>query len=708
MKVKKVITICALALICLLAALIQLFTQYTYADAANPLAASGITPELLNADNSFSVPYETYTSGPEGALVPTQTAYMPSSKISLTSYSGYGTLNSPEDMQVDEETNLVYIADTGNKRVMVCDLSGKAVAEIGKDVLSQPTGLAINGDHLFVCDKANKLVYLFDKNTGEQLQSFGRPTNPLVGANTPYVPTKITVNNSGNMFIVSEGCVSGLMQLNLQGEFVGYVGANETPASFTSVLQNLFFSESQKNAFLATPKSPSNVTIDGKGLVYTVTNNAASNAVKKLNTLGNSIMSPSRNFGTTTAVAVDAAENLYSVQSDGYVTVFDSEGNLLFRFGGTGSSERFGSLSNPVAVGVLPDGRIMALDKSYSMIVIYSRTDFANLVFSAVDYYKDGMYIEGEGLWKDVLRYNSNFILAYKALARANMKRNDYDTALTQFKYAEDKAGYSEAFWQIRNEWLEDNLGWVFGVIVAVIVISIAVKIVDKKKPKIFAPVKAFFKKVGNVHVKNVYFLQEMKQTKGFCRGTQEAVYQVKYHNAASLWTAGILFIWFIILQILSVVTKGYLFNSNSVYNTNGWNTVLITTGVFVLLVLCNYFVSTVSDGEGKLKHCFIAFVYALSPYLIMALPVFIISNVLTYNESVIYTFLEIIMYGWSAICVFRAIMELHDYSFGKTIKNLLLTVFAFAMALLFFVVLRMLVTQLFGYLGAVIGEVFS
>ena len=135
---------------------------------------------------------------------------------------------------------------------------------------------------------------------------------------------------------------------------------------------------------------------------------------------------------------------------------------------------------------------------------------------------------------------------------------------------------------------------------------------------------------------------------------------------------------------------------------------VLITVGVLLALVLCNYFVSTVTDGDGKLKHCFICFMYALSPYLIMALPVFILSNFLTFNESIIYTFCEIVMYGWSGVCLFRANMELHDYSFWKTVKNILLTVFAFAMALLFIIVLRMLFAQLFGYIGSIFGEMFG
>ncbi len=709
-KVKKLI-VPLIAVVMALASIVLFFWDYSVLP---------VTAKSDFSDDSFSVPYETLTLGPNSELVPTQTAFTPSDRIQFSTAS-VGSMQTPEDMIVDNAAKRIYLADTGNKRVIVTDLDGNVIDAaprddekwgLGEGVLAQPTGLAVSGGKLFVCDKENKLVYVYDANTFELIKTVDRPVNPLVGANTPYVPTKITVDNRGNMYIVSEGCVSGLMQINAEGEFVGYVGANSTASSFLSALQKLFFSEEQQNAFLATPKSPTNVAIDGRGLVYTVTNNASSDTIKKLNTMGNSIMSPSMNFPATTAISVDKSENIYSVQSNqqegSYVSVFDSEGNLLFRFGGKDSYERFGSLSNPVAVCVIDDGRVMVLDKNYAMVVIYERTDFAKLVFSAVDYYKDGLYVEGEGLWNDVLRHNSNFILAYKALARANMKKNNYDTALSQFKYAEDRSGYSEAFWQIRNEWLENNLLWVIIVALVLVAVIITLKILSRRKPEWFAPVKRVFGKVGDAHVKNIYFFKEFNHSKRFLRSTQDAVYEVKYHNKASLWTAGILFVWFIVLQILGVVTKGYLFNPSTVYNTNGWNMVLVTVGIMLALVLCNYFVSTVTDGDGKLKHCFICFMYALSPYLIMALPVFILSNVLTYNESIIYTFLEIVMYGWSAVCLFRAIMELHDYSFWKTLKNIILTVVAFAMAILFLIVLYMLLAQLFGYFGSIFGEVFG
>ncbi len=651
---------------------------------------------------AFAVPYSTETIGPEGSVVPTQTAYTPVGKIAITN-SEADKRPAPEDMAIDEDAGLVYVAESSSQCVVVLTLDGERKQVIGKGTLNRPTGVALDDERLFVADRGSNKIYVYSKDGYVLQKEITKPTNPLVGADTPFVPTKLTVDSRGNLYVVSEGCSSGLMQLNLDGEFIGYVGANETQATFQSLLQDLFFSEEQKSTFLAAPRSPTNVAINSRGLIYTVTNTASRNAVKKLNTLGNAIMSPAVNYARTVAVSIDEAENIYSVDNDGNIAVFDSYGDLLFRFGGKDVDERLGSLSNPVAIEVLKDGTIIALDKQYGMAVVYERTEFADKVFEAVGYYKDGLYLEGERLWKDILQLNSSFIVSYKALARASMKRGDYETALRQFKLAEDKQGYSEAYWEIRNDWLQKNVGWIVAVLLVLVAIVVVWKIIDKKKPKLLAPIKNGVGKVTNVKI-----VRELLYTKSFFKSAPEAVYQTKYHNATSIWSALVLYVWFIILQLLDVLVTGYLFNNNSVYSSNALRIVLTSTAVLFALVLCNYFVSTVTDGEGKLKYCFITFIYALAPYLILALPMFIISRFLTYNEQIIYDLLMIVIYGWSAVCVFRTIMELHDYTFWQAIKNIILTLFAFLMAILFVIVLRMLLTQFFGYFASLFREIFT
>ena len=662
---------------------------------------------------AFAVPYSTETIGPESSVVPTQTAYTPTGKIVLpavTSNNDKKGMDFAIEEAADVANSKVYIADAKSACVTVLSMTGDQLGVIGSGTLNTPTGVALDDKWLYVADSGNNKIYIFDK-AGESQGEISKPTNPLVGADTPFVPAKVTVDRRGNLYVVSTGCSSGLMQLSLvrdengalQGEFVGYVGANETQATFQSLLQDLFFSDAQKSDFLAVPRSPTNVAINSRGLIYTVTNNSHSNAVKKLNTLGNAIMSPSVNYARTVAVSIDDAENIFSVDNDGYITVFDSYGDLLFRFGGKDSEERLGSLSIPAAIEVLSDGSIVVLDEDYRMATVYQRTEFAEKVFKAVSYYKDGLYLEGENDWKDILRLNSSFIVSYKALARASMKRGDYETALRQFKLAEDKDGYSEAYWEIRNDWLQDNVGWIVAVILELVVLVVVWKVIDKKKPKLLAPVKAGVSKVTNVRI-----VRELLFTKNYFKSAPDAVYQTKYHAATSVWSALILYVWFVVLQLLDVLVTGYLFNSNSVYNSNALRIVLTSTAVLFALVLCNYFVSTVSDGEGKLKHCFISFIYALAPYLILALPMFVISRFLTYNEQIIYDLLMVIIYGWSAVCIFRTIMELHDYTFWQAVKNIILTLFAFVMAILFVIVLRMLVTQFFGYFASLFREMFT
>jgi hypothetical protein len=81
------------------------------------------------------------------------------------------------------------------------------------------------------------------------LASYAKPKNALFGSTSPYVPLKVNVNSKG-IFVISDGATKGVIQLDLNGNFVGYVGANKTAKSFTSWLQNLFYSAAQKTSLL--------------------------------------------------------------------------------------------------------------------------------------------------------------------------------------------------------------------------------------------------------------------------------------------------------------------------------------------------------------------------------------------------------------------------------------------------------------------------
>ena len=634
---------------------------------------------VLSPTIAYALPYGNETLGPDGQLAVAQPSYIPEGKIVIP----YGVteidrFSSPEDMCVDHDTDKIYIADTGNNRIVLLDKNDESYCEeiTGYDNASsehisfkKPSGVSINKTKLFIADKDLQKIVVLNKEDLSFDREITRPDSILVGANTKFAPIKVRADDSGNIYIVLEGLTKGVMQLDGEGNFVSYIGANVTTTTLLARIQS-FFGVTSNDYILASGAPVTNICLDNKGLLYTVSNNTGA-AVKKLNTAGNTILTMNYNDSSTVSSFVDDDGNIYSIQASGYVTIYDSYGSLLFRFGGKNSEDILGALKSPVAADISSDKKLLVLDKESGVIISYTSTYFANLVYKAVSYYKEGLYLEGEESWQEVLKYNAKFILAYKALARASMKKGDYNAALKQFRLAEDKAGYSDAFWQIRDNWIRTNLTWVIIPVVALIVVVAILKFVDKKKPAIFASTKAFFGKVKKAPVIN-----ELGLTFTFMRNPRETVYEIKFKKRAHLIGAIALYVIFVGLQILKIYLTGYLFNN--VGRNDGLTTILTSTLPILLLVVCNYYVSSVRDGEGKLKDIFIAFIYALSPYLVLSVPLFLISNIVTFNEQAIYFMIVGFVYLWCAVNVVLVIMELHDYSLWKAIVNILLTLVCF------------------------------
>lgn len=645
--------------------------------------------------SAASAPYGTSTSGPNGSLVSTQTAY------EATGFYRPG-FSSPEDLIYDSYSGNFLVADTGNKRVCIVDASGNLVSSFS-DGLNSPYGVSADKNTYYVADRTNASIELFDRTSLAHISTYSKPKNALFGSTSPFVPVKLNVNSKG-IFVVSEGATKGVIQLDLNGDFVGYVGANKTAKSFTSWLQNLFYSAAQKESLLkAAPASPSNLAFSSNGLLYTVTSGDGTSAVKKLNTLGNVVMTPSYNLAKTVSLTLDSDDNLFAVTSDGKLVVYDGSGHLLFLFGGDSTySERVGNLKSPKAVALTPERELFALDGETGALVNYAPTDFASLVFQAITYYNNGLYVEGESLWREILSLNSSFILSYRALAASDMKKGNYAQALNEYKLAEDRSGYSSAFWEVRNIWIQANIAYVFIAILVVVILGYALSLIFQKTRYLDRAALV----VGRAKRSQIYGLFAFQGA--FIRSPEDAVYKIKIKQGPKLWCATLLYLWYIVLRILDPLLTSYLFNGQNIYNTNLAQIVLFSTVPLFLWIIANYFVATVTDGEGRLKDLYVSTIYAMSPYLLLALPVMLISRSLTYNEQFLFTLLQIVMYGWSAILLFRNYSEMHDYSFWKTVKNLLLTLCAFAAFVLAAYVIYMMCSQLFGYLSSFFKELFN
>jgi len=654
-----------------------------------------IPTTLVNASEYFEneYPYDTYTVDYSGNLTYTQTAYTP-----VGIFNRDVTLSNPEDIYIKDD--LVYIADTGNKRVVVLDYSGTVQVEIGLGVFEQPTGVFVSDeDFLYVADKTNQLVYKYDLS-GNLIKTFGRPTEPLFGENSPYTPIKVVVGSGENIYVIGDGSTSGVIQLNYDGSFLGYFGVNLADKSLIQRIADIFVNEDEYAS--STPPSPTNIAINSKSLVYTSTPNTET-ALKKLDVNGSNILT-TINYNVeqnVVDISVDDLGYLYAIYDDGFIAEYDPNGNLIFAFDVVSSTtNRLGLIQNPSAIQIDSHGNLFVVDKGRSEIITYQPTNFTNLVHDAVNFYNNGNYSESTDYFEAILKQNDNFALAHSALGKAYYQNEDYDKALDEYYKANDVLGYSNTYWKIRDIWLKDNLTTVFILIICFIAVSNIIKL-TKKKTSLFY---AFNERVKKVKAnKNV---RKYSLVFNIMKHPIDSYYEIKREKRADYLSATIVLFVLFIEYLLYLSLSGYIFTGN-VESINLGMEVAKFFGVIFLFIFSNYLISTLHSGEGWFKDVYISVIYSLAPMIIL-LPFYIIlSNVLTFNETIILDILSLVMISYTLVLVFMAVREIHNYEIRETFKNIAITLFTILIIVIVGFIIYVFGNQLLDFLVSWFKEVF-
>lgn len=656
------------------------------------LLALMVQPAL--AEGPRRPPYTTWTLGPGGRRLISQDAYTPVAEVDLP-------ISQPEDLFITAE-GAIYIADTGNNRIVRLGQKFEIEAEYGKGVLKSPTGVFVDGEGtVYVADAGSKTVAIFSRD-GDLEAQFGRPTDPLFGKDNQFLPRKIAVDVRRNLYVVSEGSTNGLVMMSRRGDFIGYFGANPAVMSLKMMLQRLFLTREQLAQFIRNEAaSPSNVAIDAESMVFTVTaGTARERSIRRFTVAGRNVFPNIVGSTSFRDIHVGASGLVTAVDADGRIYEYDLKGVLLFIFGAKDQGDqRLGTLRNPTGIARYQD-RIYVLDKDRNAIVIYEATGFAKLVHQGVRLYVEGFYTEARPYFEQVLRYNGSFIMAYQAIADAYFKEGDYARALRNYRYAEDRHGYSEAFWELRNVILQRYLASGVLILLGLSVVQGTVKRYGRRYGW-FEPVREWW-----ANAKRASLVDDFLFLFRFIKQPADSFYYIKAKQRGGLRFALLLYLWVVIVRVATLYLTGFVFSPYADRSRIHADVEIIY--VLLLIVLwnsANYLVSTVSDGEGRVRDVVIGTAYALFPYALFALPVALISNLLTLNEIFVYTFSMNLIQAWTALMLFIMVREIHNYSFSETIRNILVTLFTMAIMVLIGYILYVLFYQLTDFVTGILRE---
>lgn len=361
-------------------------------------------------------------------------------------------------------------------------------------------------DVLYLCDSKNSQILVINPSTFEVIQVVSSPEG--VDFTAKFEPTKMVIDSSGRMYVISTGVYEGILLINYDGSFMTFVGVNYTSLSFWDALKRSQKTEeqlAQETTIIQT--SFNNLTIDSKGFLYTVSG-AITNAdgtkstdamIKRINQTNNDVLKRNgynkpigdlitiktgTNAGSSNFVAITVNDyGVYTVADTkgNKLFTYDNEGNLLYISGGSG--QQVTDINNPVSIAYQGEN-LLVLDKGNKCVMRFKPTDFAKSINKAVYYEYIGDSDRAADEWQNVIQANPAYELAYVGVGKKLYDEGRYQEAMLYFQKGADVKYFSRAYKMYRDDIIGEYFPLVGGIVLGLIGVSIVWKIVKKVKNK--------------------------------------------------------------------------------------------------------------------------------------------------------------------------------------------------------------------------------
>ncbi len=167
-----------------------------------------------------------------------------------------------------------------------------------------------------------------------------------------------------------------------------------------------------------------------------------------------------------------------------------------------------------------------------------------------------------------------------------------------------------------------------------------------------------------------------------------------------------LIFSIYVLLQIISYLFTGFMVNDNDQSKFNALSILTTSLFPFLLFVLANYSITTLSDGKGFMKDIINTVAYSLLPMIVCHTIALIISWFITTDTMVFYSIF--IVFGWISFIFycFIGLIVVHEYTFFRGILYLFLSFIAMAVILFIGILLITLFQQLIGFFTSIWREI--
>lgn len=182
-------------------------------------------------------------------------------------------------------------------------------------------------------------------------------------------------------------------------------------------------------------------------------------------------------------------------------------------------------------------------------------------------------------------------------------------------------------------------------------------------------------------------YISSMKYAKYVLFHPFDGFWDLIHEKRGTMAAATTYLVLFLATRIIKLMFTSFQFVNAPLQYLNVFEQVASLLLPFLILCLGNWSMTTLFDGKGRFSDIYMAMCYALVPYTLIQLPMVLVSNVISVEEGSFYTVLIAFSIIWCLFMAFIGLMQVHDYTPGKTFIFLIVTVLA-ALVIIFLLLL--------------------
>lgn len=452
---------------------------------------------------SADAPYVNYNYSEEtGKLIYAPQAYLPERVV----YAGeLGLSDFKNAADIFYRDGCLYVLDSGNSRVVALnsDFSLKSVfnfsfpdeTEENRDI-SGAKGVFVSADTVYIADTLHARIIAASRENGQVSRLITVQKAEALGQGFVFKPAAVAVDSDGLLYVVGDGTYEGVINMNADGDFLGFFGSNTVSTSVWDLFWRRFSTKKQRKTMLQLiPQDFSGIDIDSSGFLLTTAYTAQNGAmVKRLNPGGTDVIRNRSRIGvagdpgtiwsgsmagkSSFSDIAAGSDNIYACldYKRGKVFCYDNDGYMLYNFGTI--SDQTGGFSAPAALTYLGDNsRIAVLNSETGGITVFGATDYAEMINTGIHYEMRLEYDTAFGYWNKVIALNSGCDFAHNSLGQIYFNNSEYGKAKSEFRKANNRNMYSKAVKELRSEWIFGNIHIILIITAAVVAAAVFISL---------------------------------------------------------------------------------------------------------------------------------------------------------------------------------------------------------------------------------------